>query len=86
MLITELDTFVRKFHQLWNDGVTAHLDLNTMPGWAFAFSLARSLVLLTNMSNNLLSKSTGSLKAPHAKNAVLDEKLQELKIQKLLKL
>ena len=35
MFITELDTFVRKFHQLWNDGVTAHLDLDTHAGNAW---------------------------------------------------
>ena len=32
---TELDTFVRKFHQLWNNGVTAHLDLDTHAGNAW---------------------------------------------------
>ena len=35
MLITELDTFVRKFHQLWKDGFTAHLDLDTQAGNAW---------------------------------------------------
>ena len=35
MLVTELDTFVRKFHQLWNDGLTAHLDLDTHGGYAW---------------------------------------------------
>ena len=35
MFITELDTFVRKFHQLWNDGLTAHLDLDTHAGNAW---------------------------------------------------
>ena len=35
MLKTELDTFVRKCHQLWNDGVTAHLDLDTHAGDAW---------------------------------------------------
>ena len=35
MFITELDTFVRKFHQLCNDGVTAHLDLDTHAGNAW---------------------------------------------------
>ena len=35
MFITELDTFVRKFHQLWNDGFTAHLDLDTQAGNAW---------------------------------------------------
>ena len=35
MFIKELDTFVRKFHQLWNDGVTAHLDLDTHAGNAW---------------------------------------------------
>ena len=35
MCITELDTFVKKFHQLWNDGVTAHLDLDTHAGDAW---------------------------------------------------
>ena len=29
MFVSELDTFVKKFHQLWNDGFTAHLDLDT---------------------------------------------------------
>ena len=35
MLVTELDTFVKKFHQLWNDGITAHLDLDTHAGDAW---------------------------------------------------
>ena len=35
MFITELDTFVRNFHQLWNDGLTAHLDLDTHGGNAW---------------------------------------------------
>ena len=35
MFITELDSFVRKFHQLWNDGYTAHLDLDTQAGNAW---------------------------------------------------
>ena len=35
MFITELDTFVKKFHQLWNDGMTAHLDLDTHAGDAW---------------------------------------------------
>ena len=28
-MVTELDTFIQKFHQLWNSGHTAHLDLDT---------------------------------------------------------
>ena len=32
---TELDTFIKKFHQLWNDGHTAHLDLDTCAGQAW---------------------------------------------------
>ena len=32
MFITELDTFVKKFHQLWNYGITAHLDLDMHAG------------------------------------------------------
>ena len=35
MFVTELDTFVKKFHQLWNDGFTAHLDLDTQAGNAW---------------------------------------------------
>ena len=35
MFITELDTFVKKFHQLWNDGITAHLNLDTHAGYAW---------------------------------------------------
>ena len=35
MSMTELDTFVKKFHQLWNDGITAHLDLDTHAGDAW---------------------------------------------------
>ena len=35
MFTTELHTFVRKFHQLWKDGVTAHLDLDTHAGNAW---------------------------------------------------
>ena len=33
--MTEVETFVRKFHQLWNDGVTAHLNLDTHGGQAW---------------------------------------------------
>ena len=33
--MTEVETFVKKFHQLWNDGVTAHLDLDTRGGEAW---------------------------------------------------
>ena len=29
MVVPELDSFIRKFHQLWRDGLTAHLDLDT---------------------------------------------------------
>ena len=35
MLVTELDTFVHKFHQLWNAGYNAHLDLDTRAGVAW---------------------------------------------------
>jgi hypothetical protein len=35
MIVTELDTFVRKFHQLWSNGLTAHLDLDTHAGNAW---------------------------------------------------
>ena len=35
MFVTELDTFVKKFHQLWNAGLTAHLDLDTHAGNAW---------------------------------------------------
>ena len=31
-MVTELDTFIQKFYQLWNDGHTAHLDLDTCAG------------------------------------------------------
>ena len=29
MYVKELDSLVKKFHQLWNDGLAAHLDLDT---------------------------------------------------------
>jgi hypothetical protein len=35
MLVTELDTFVNKFRQLWNAGYNAHLDLDTHAGLAW---------------------------------------------------
>ena len=35
MIVTQLDTFVQKFHQLWQAGVTAHLDLDTHAGYAW---------------------------------------------------
>ena len=35
MYVTELDSFVQKFHQLWKAGVTAHLDLDTHAGNAW---------------------------------------------------
>ena len=34
MPITEIDTFVRKFHQLWTAGLNAHLDLDCHAGVA----------------------------------------------------
>ena len=33
--MTELDTFIKKFYQLWNAGLTAHLDVNTHAGTAW---------------------------------------------------
>ena len=35
MYVTELDSFVKKFYQLWNDGLSAHLDLDTQAGSAW---------------------------------------------------
>ena len=35
MAVTEVDSFVRKFHQLWKAGLTAHLDLDTHAGGAW---------------------------------------------------
>ena len=35
MVVTELDSFIRKFHQLWQAGLTAHLDLDTHAGTAW---------------------------------------------------
>ena len=35
MSTTELDTFVQKFHQLWNAGLNAHLDLDCHAGVAW---------------------------------------------------
>ena len=35
MFVTELDTFIQKFHQLWQAGVTAHFDLDTHAGNAW---------------------------------------------------
>ena len=35
MAVTEVDSFVRKFHQLWKAGLTAHLDLDTHAGNAW---------------------------------------------------
>ena len=35
MVVTELDSFLNKFHQLWKDGFTAHLDLDTHAGNAW---------------------------------------------------
>ena len=35
MVVTELDSFVQKFHQLWKAGLTAHLDLDTHAGHAW---------------------------------------------------
>ena len=35
MFVTELDSFVQKFHQLWKAGVTAHLDLDAHAGTAW---------------------------------------------------
>ena len=36
MYVKEFDSFVKKLYQLWNDGLTAHLDLDTQAGndWA----------------------------------------------------
>ena len=35
MFVTELDTFLHKFHQLWSAGQSAHLDLETLAGNAW---------------------------------------------------
>ena len=35
MNMTELQTFIFKFHQLWEAGVTAHLNLDTHAGQAW---------------------------------------------------
>ena len=35
MYVTELQSFLFKFHQLWEAGVTAHLDLDTHAGQAW---------------------------------------------------
>ena len=35
MVVTELDSFVQKFHQLWRAGLNAHLDLDTHAGNAW---------------------------------------------------
>ena len=35
MEATEIDTFIRKFYQLWNNGYTAHLDIDTCAGKAW---------------------------------------------------
>ena len=35
MLVTELETFVQKFHQLWKAGLSAHLDLESHAGNAW---------------------------------------------------
>ena len=35
MIVTELDSFVQKFHQLWKAGLNAHLDLDTHAGIAW---------------------------------------------------
>ena len=35
MFVTELDSFVHQFHQLWNAGYNAHLDLDTHAGHAW---------------------------------------------------
>ena len=35
MSVTELDTFIQKFYQLWNSGQTAHLDVDTHAGKAW---------------------------------------------------
>ena len=35
MEATEIDTFIRKFYQLWNNGYTAHLDIDTYAGKAW---------------------------------------------------
>ena len=35
MHVTEMDTFVQKFNQLWRDGFTAHLDLDSHAGNAW---------------------------------------------------
>ena len=35
MYVTELDSFVYKFHQLWKAGITAHLDVDSHAGKAW---------------------------------------------------
>ena len=49
MYVTELDSFVQKFQQLWKAGVNAHLDVNTHAGKAwvtFEYNLVKSLLAL----------------------------------------
>jgi hypothetical protein len=55
-------------------------------GWAFAFSLARSLVFLTSKLNHFLNSSKISLKVLQANGVVLDVLLQKVKTNLTLKL
>ena len=34
MAVTELDSFIRKYNQLWQAGLTAHLNMDTHAGIA----------------------------------------------------
>ena len=88
--MTELDTFVKKFPQLWKDGVTAHLYLDTHAGWACVYGLDRSLVLFIGKFI-LFTKKFLERKALPVSDAVLGEQLLdrqvwiEQRIQKLWK-
>ena len=71
MFVTELDSFVYKFHQLWNAGHSAHLDLDTH-GLACVSSLDMHQVLLIfQTTSNHLTKKT----VHHDSDAVQDEQL-----------
>ena len=89
MFITELDTFVRKFHQLWNDGLTAHLDLDTHVGNAWV-GLRVQLGQVPGPPHQQVQPFPQQVQRKaevlHANGVVLDVQLQLLKSNLTLKL
>ena len=89
MYVTELDSFVKKFHQILIEGLTAHLDLDTHAGNAWV----GLRVQLGHVPGHLhqqpvqpsINKFIRRLKVLHVKGAVLGVQLNTKNKQMLEK-